>query len=329
MEYLSPSSIQKWTDDREQFYLQYLAEDRPPREPQTQPMSIGSAFDAHAKNYLHDKLFGKNHKDSNRFDLRAIFEAQVERQHWDWAWINGKYCFEQYQKSGALTDLLLAMQGAKSDPRFEFEVRGQIQGYREPQKATLGTVVLLGKPDAYFINKDGHSVILDWKVSGYCSSWPNSPMKGYVALRQGDGKMLPCHKDASLHTVGSVTVNIAMFLEHAKEDWARQLSIYSWLLGEDIGGDFITAIDQLVCSPAKDGGYPSIRVAEHRLRVHPSFQFKQFNDACNLWEIVHSDYIFRHMTKEESLSRCYLLDKQAEAMYGANADPDFIAFTRR
>ena len=56
-EYLSPTSLNVWKRDQEQFYLQYLAEKRPPREPQTQPMAVGAAFDAYVKSYLYNRYY--------------------------------------------------------------------------------------------------------------------------------------------------------------------------------------------------------------------------------------------------------------------------------
>lgn len=322
MNYLSPSSIAKWIEGQEAFYLHYLTPTPPPRDPQTQPMSIGSAFDAYCKSFLHDKLFGKNHEDSNRFDLRAIFEAQVEKQHWDWAWKNGEYCFQMYKESGALMDLLTDLQAAKSNPRFEFEVHGQVNGYREGIDKKINGVTLLGKPDAAYINSEGVHVILDWKVNGYCSKWPTSPTRGYVRLRGEGGKSWGCHKDCSPFELGNMTINIGGFLEQYKEDWARQLSIYAWLCGESVGSDFVIAVDQMSCKPGATFDRPSIRVAEHRIRVSKEFQWEVFRKACEIWEIVHSGWIFRNMTREESQARCSLLDQQASVLWGGNTDED-------
>jgi hypothetical protein len=67
-------------------------------------MSIGSSFDAYAKSWLHENLFGKGN--DPRFEFQALFEAQVEPHNRDWALQNGQYVFEQYKQSGALSDLL-------------------------------------------------------------------------------------------------------------------------------------------------------------------------------------------------------------------------------
>jgi len=72
--YLSPSALGVFEKDREQYYLKYLADNRPPRMPQTEPMAVGSAFDAFVKSYLHHSLFG-NHGKDNQYELNTIFEA--------------------------------------------------------------------------------------------------------------------------------------------------------------------------------------------------------------------------------------------------------------
>src|SRR5436190_14893856 len=127
IEYLSPSSIDKFEQDQEAFYVRYLSEHRLPDDPQTQPMSIGSAFDAYCKSYIHERLFGKGNDPKYQFE--NIFEAQVQAHLRDWAIIHGKYAFESYQKSGALADLMLELQHAINVPKFEIEVKGVISGY--------------------------------------------------------------------------------------------------------------------------------------------------------------------------------------------------------
>lgn len=330
-EYLSPSGMQRWNDGVEAFYLRYLTDFRPPDEPQTKPMAVGSAFDAYCKSFLHEKLFGKNHSDSNQFDFASIFEAQVEKHNRDWVLKEGAYCFAVYKECGALMDLLGELQKAQNSPRFEFEVRGQVNGFRDGVYETMNGVTLLGKPDAYYVNSYGTHVVLDWKVNGYCSNSPTSPMQGYVRCRDMFGKNSGMHKNCSPFELGTMTINIGGYLEHFKKDWARQLSIYAWLLGQPVGSDYVVAIDQLSCKPSYPGQRPSIRVAEHRLRVSKSFQWEIFQLACEIWEIIHSGWVFRQMSREDSIERCALLDQQAEVLYGGHTEEDaiFLEMTRR
>lgn len=309
IEYLSPTSLSLWEKNKEEFYLNYLSDNRPPRMPQTRPMSVGSAFDAFAKSFLHENLFGKGH--DPKFELMAIFEAQVEPQNRDWAYEAGKYCFEVYKKSGALADFMLDLQKAVGQPRFELEVRGVIDGQREGISKTVGNMVFLGKPDVFYLNSEGAHVTFDWKVSGYCSK--ASPMQGYVRIRES-GKDKGCHKNAFVMNVKGVMINVAGYLNDWNKDWARQLSIYAWLCGEEVGSDFIVAIDQLACNA--DQSPVSIRVAQHRTRVKKEFQLEVFRLAQECWDIVHSDHIFRDLPIEESKTRCQMLDGMKQALSG-------------
>lgn len=322
VQYLSPTSIATWEKDQEEFYLQYLSDNRPPKIPQTAPMSIGSAFDAYTKSYLHERLYGAGNNPKYAFE--ALFEAQVEPANRDWARDHGKYVFEEYKSSGALADLFTELRSAQGDVRMEFEIRGAVSGYREGSSRTIGSVMLLGKPDVAFVNKAGAYVVLDWKVNGYLSKNPPSPLQGYLRLRSGGRTSHGMHKKCQPMTIDGMMVNCGGTLEEYSRDWARQLAIYSWLLGQPVPSDFIVAIDQLVCD-ARTGDRPSIRVAEHRCRIGKEFQSRTFHQAVEIWEIIHSDHIFRDMTLEESADRCKVLDGVSDALKGESSEDKWFA----
>jgi len=301
-EYLSPTSIKKYCDDIQDFYFRYLCDIRIPREPQTQPMSIGSAFDAYVKSYLHTSLFGKGH--DLRYELGTIFEEQVAEHNRDWAWKHGKIVFEEYKLSGCLADLMLELSQAVGKPRFEFTIQDKIS-------SDVGEIPLLGKPDVFFINSEGARVVYDWKVNGYCSPRLKSPMKGYVKLRSKvDGTYYPeVHKKCVYFNFKGILINSAMFLEDGDKGWADQLSVYSWLLGEEIGSEeIIFGIDQ-VCGPAD-----RLRFASHRLKISPEYQYNLFALIKQIWTVIESGWIFRSMSEEQSKARCELLDRQAKAI---------------
>ena len=304
-EFLSPTSLSLWRLNPDEFYMRYLAKAKPPRTPQNQAMSIGSAFDAYAKSYLYETIHGKNH--NPKFELKTLFEAQVEQQNRDWAWKNGEICFKEYKASGSLDDLIIELEGSVGNPRFETEVFGVVSGYREGVTLTLGKVPFLGKPDVYFINKKGARVTLDWKVNGYCSEWGSSPAPQYVKLRE-KGKVPYSHKDCLPSIFNGMTINIASFLETINGEWADQLTIYSWLCGESIGSDFVAAIEQLSWRKG------NLRVAQHRARVHPDYQFKIFANAQKLWEAIQSEHIFRDLPLDQSIERCKLLEDRANSL---------------
>jgi hypothetical protein len=311
IEYLSPSALGVYLHSPEKYYQQYLSENRLGRDPQTQPMSVGSAFDAYIKSYMHQKLFGNK---DEAYDLRRLFEAQVEQQWWEWAWIHGKHCFEQYKQTGCLADLMLMLETSVSEPRFEFEIKGVVSGYREGVIGQFGEVVILGRPDVDFVTSGGVHVILDFKVNGYCKVRGETPKQYYVKMRSAGRTNYGTHGKCQLENYNGVIVNTACFLEDIDAYWARQLASYGWLLGEQIGTPFITMIHQLVCAP-NTTGFPLIRVAEHVNRVGPVFQQKVFDQYIDLWDRVHSGHFFREMTPEDSHNLCQLLDDRIDPQY--------------
>lgn len=56
--YISPSALKTFEKDAADYYIKYLCPTRVPRMPQTEPMAVGSAFDAFVKSFLHHSLFG-------------------------------------------------------------------------------------------------------------------------------------------------------------------------------------------------------------------------------------------------------------------------------
>jgi hypothetical protein len=284
LEYLSPSAIAQFFNNLEEFYLTRLAEPSLPRQPQTGPMAVGSAFDAYAKSYLHKRLVGADPK----YDFETLFETQVEPQCRDEARLAGKICFDRYVEVGALAALEAELRQAQTPPYFEFEIRGTING-----------VPLLGRPDLFYANAQSCPVIFDWKVNGYYSKWGVSPMPGYINIRPDT----EAHNKAVTQDFKGMIINGASCLSELNEDWARQLTIYAYLTGST--PEFIAAVDQIACRPG------NIRVAEHRLRISDEYQRRVMIEAAYVWQVVNSDHIFRDMSLEDSKARCEVLDKVA------------------
>jgi len=287
--------------------MRYISDFKTERMPQTQPMSIGSSFDAYAKSYLHESLFGKG--TDPKFQLESIFEEQVEEHNRDWAWEHGKLVFEQYKDAGCLADLMRELSQAVGDPRFEISIQSTLT-------TDIGDVPLLGKPDIFFINSLGARVVYDWKVNGYCASRLTSPMKGYVKLRTNkNGRWVEKqHPHCVLIMFKGIMINAAMFLEEGKTDWANQLAIYSWLLGEPVGSEeMIFGIDQ-VTGPAS-----GLRFANHRLRIKPEYQYHLVDMVKIVWDSIQKRHIFRDMTVDDSRQRCEMLDFAAK---GGNLSAD-------
>ncbi len=288
-EYLSPTALKAFENDRDDFYLQRLADHRAPREPQTRPMSVGSAFDAYVKSRLYKEFIG----DSNpKYEFFNLFNAQVEEHNREWALRAGKHVFEKYQALGAYDALRQELRKAVGDPHFEFDI-----------KATIDEVPLLGKPDIYFMTSEAYRAVWDWKVNGYCSERTKSPMQGYVDLQPGS----KIHKKCTLINKGGVQINCANFLEDFNPDWAAQLATYAWLTGEPVGSErVIFGIDQ-ICGPAT-----KMRIAKHRLRISETFQYLLLERYKHCWKCIKNEHIFDELSRDESQARCALLDKQAD-----------------
>lgn len=323
IKYLSPSSISKWRENRDEFYLTYLSEVRAPRFPQTRPMSIGSAADAFIKSFLYDQLFGG--LAGSRFELKAIFEKQVEPQNRDWAWDHGKHAFDCYKRSGALADLLIELQSALGTPRFEIDIEDVVKGFKEGlTQFDHAGVNFMGKPDVFYVNRYGMNINLDFKVNGWCSK--ASPMPGYLRIRSGSGKAIVegPHKNCFTQPYKGTLINCGQYLEQLNKDWATQLAIYGWLCGSDVGSDTIVAIDQFACVTRPGETYPEVRIAEHRLRIHSDFQWQLFAECQQIWDILHSDHIFRDLTLEDSKAKCQLLDLRAKGLANPETEDDKI-----
>ncbi len=307
--YLSYSAMSLYHKDEEMYFLRYLTDYPTNREPQTQPMSVGSAFDAYVKSYLFSRLVDRKEA---VYEFDYMFTSQVEAHNRDTALVDGKTVFDFYKKHGALSDLILDMEGCVGEPRFETEITGLVGTSNK-----IGTVPILGKPDIYFITKDGARIIFDWKVNGFYSKWPPSPKSGYIKMFPGGG----CHRDCQLYTHRGFTINSKAPLNHVDTGWAEQLSTYAWVLGEPIGGDFITVIDQLVCNATTQ----QHRIARHSALVMEKFQNATYDKYWTCWNAIQTGHVFRNLSYEDNLTKIKTLEAMSQS--SELVSPEFAALT--
>ncbi len=289
--------------------MRYLADKAAPRLPQEPPMAVGSAFDAYVKSQLSWALYG--HAMSAQFEFGTIFESQVESQCRDFALKAGKHCFKSYKLCGAYDELLKLLQESIEPPRFEFTVTG-----------TVGGAPFLGKPDVRFVLDRGEgriSVIDDFKVHGFCSKYGASPSKGYRICRDGYKTDKPSRSHMKEHAnylamnFRGLTINSG-YMEGCNKEYADQLSLYGWLLGETVGDEnVILMIDELV-GKYMNGNPPLLRVANHVGRVSKPHQLALEARVAKCWKAVTSGHVFQDMTLEDSQSRCEILDGMSSAL---------------
>lgn len=314
--YLSYSSLSLFEKNIEEYYMKHLSETRAPRMPQERPASIGSAFDARVKASLYKEL---QLGDDPRYTLDALFETQVEEHNRDWAWIESEYVFDSYKIAGQYDTLLDLLRRSIEPPRFEFDVRGPILG-----------VPFLAKPDCRYVLPGPIHVIHDWKVNGYCAKSATSPTKGYMICNDGYRAVKQSKSHATAHknfkpfrlecvnpcvnVTGNEFIIDEGYLEDSSTQWADQLSLYGWSLGEEVGDQkVVLSIDQIVAKPLPEGR-PLLRVASFRARVRKSYQEFLAKRLTQAWEVITSGHIFRDLTPEESKIRCEMLDGQAIAL---------------
>jgi hypothetical protein len=314
--YLSYSSFSLYEKNDEEFYLKHLADKRPPRMPQEKPASIGSAFDAYVKSSFHEALYGANA--DPKYTLEALFEAQVESHNRDWAREEGKYVFECYKHAGQYDTLLELLKKSIEPPRMEFEV-----------KTTFDGVPFLGKPDLRFVIPGPVKVTHDFKVNGYCGNSGTSPNKGYMICNDGftaekqNKSNGQAHKQFVPTDFHGLTIDTG-YLEDCSTQWADQLSLYAWALGETPGNpETVISVDQIVAKPAKEGR-PILRVASYRARVRKSYQEHLLKRLKNCWDVIQSGHIFRGLTREQSDERMALLDGQSASTTTGSEYDDFF-----
>jgi len=313
---LSYSSLSTLEKNPEQYYVEHLAGTRPPKEAQSPPMAVGSAFDAYVKAELHAALFGRGADE--RYEFGAIFESQVEEHNWDFALRAGKHVFKAYRLCGAFSDLLEHLKLSTTPPRFEFRL-----------DAEIGGVPFVGKPDCQFVPDFGEGaieVVYDWKVRGYCSKYGASPSKGYAVCL--DGFEAPKHtrshgKEHGLYLARQfkgMTIN-AGFMETCSTAYADQLCLYGWLLGETPGDEnIVLGIEEIVSKFMGEGKPPQLRYARHRALCKKDYQLKLLERIQTAWARITSGHFFPEMSLEESQARCALLEDMSVGLAAGSGD---------
>ena len=328
-EYISPSGLKCFEKEIEEYFRRYLSPYRTPRMAQTMPMSVGSAFDAFAKSFIHYRIFGHYGPD-DKYDLNKIFEDQVDEHLYKWAWDAGEYVFNMYKDCGALSDMMLELNKASSEPQFEFSIKGTIE-------TAVGDVPLLGKPDIFFINAEGARVIWDWKVNGFCGRSSTSPNKGYSMVRDAwtneikhsRNDRMP-HKDCHIKEHCGIKINHAANMEDLNTMWADQLAIYGWLLGEPVGSEnLIVGIDQIVSkgteiTPPIKGRFPWLRIASFRNIVGADYQYSLKDRLEYVWGCIQTGHIFTDLSKEDNDFKIKQLTAETKAMSSTDPTTQFI-----
>lgn len=305
--YLSPSSLSKFESDRSTFFERYLSPIRTKRPPQMDFMAMGSAFDARVKSEIHSAISGTNATKGSQFEFETLFESQVEPHIRDVVLERSTDLWNQYVKCGAYGCLLGDIVASPFAPEMEFTAQGEVEG-----------IPLLGKPDLRYITKEHVHVIADWKVNGSMSKTGASPVQGYKVAcdTYGSNTHGKCHKKYVPHEYKDVEINEA-YLEQFSPDWADQLAIYSWLLGESIGSeDYVIRMEQIACRPVKSQPLPRAKFATHMSRISKGYQESVLARVKMCWSTIQSGHIFTDVSREQSDEICEQLVDKAKTPMG-------------
>ena len=115
-----------------------------------------------------------------------------------------------------------------------------------------------------------------------------------------------------------LTINVG-YMEYCNDEYADQLCLYGWLLGEKPGDENVVGmIEEIVAKPASPT--PLLRVANHRARIKADHQQKLQDRVARCWEAVKPGHVFTDLTPEENAGRCQVLDDTAVGL-GTGAGP--------
>jgi hypothetical protein len=127
-----------------------------------------------------------------------------------------------------------------------------------------------------------------------------------------------------------LTINSG-YLEFCNDEYADQLCLYGWLLGEKVGDEnVVLGIEALVSKYTGEGHPPTLRYARHRGRVKADYQAKLAERVATCWQAITSGHVFTAMTREESDARREVLEEMAVGLTsdGSALDQWFNEVTR-
>lgn len=264
LSYLSPTSFMLWRKNPIGFWMRYLAppELKLPRMPQTPQMAVGNVFDIHMKYHLAQTV--------GRRDLDpSMLEKSIDKKYL------GKRGSMDKIDQLVLWEGLRAYHAYKDSPALRLLLEG-VTNVEVPAEAVrvTGGVPIWGKPDAELFR--GRRIVQDWKVSGAFANSTPSAESGWSyrfveRMQGGEPKWIdegPHHRSVEP-------------LELLKEEWAIQLAMYAWLLGDAPGSDIHGQIDKILLVDSK-----TVEVYVYRTSVGRDFQLRILSELQCLWDKV-------------------------------------------
>lgn len=305
---LSPSALARWEDRRTEFYERYISEVRSEKPAQVNYMAVGSGFDAFVKSEIHAAIFGDAQTVGSKFDRNALFEAQVEPHIRDDVWDRATFLFDQYKRTGAYANLLSEILKSDYAPEMEFKVSTSVNG-----------VPIMGYPDLRYVTKELVHVICDFKINGAYSNHGVSPVQGYkvaLSLKKDASIKKEVHKKYRPKQFKDIEISENCLGDFSR-DWATQLTMYAWCMGEEPGDeDYVVRMEQAACRPDNKNGGINVKWACHMSQISGRFQMEVMRRLVECWDCIQKGHIFTDLTYEENLEHCELLDMKLKTPFG-------------
>lgn len=324
--YISPSQAGLFYSNREEYYLKYLADNKPPPFKQTAPMGVGGAFDSHVTRALAVKYFGRDDPRCGagaEYDLEVMLDSAIQEPSLDRTAITriGLELFKRYMATGAYARIC-----AELDLADEGSITMQSTLYYEAGDG----LTLMGLPDLAF-TRGGVQHVYDFKCNGFYSQ--ASPLKNHVW--KGTGSTEGVHKGAILgkHSCGTVVDLSGVF----DDTYKRQTCTYAWsLVGRPLGDyePIIVGIEQVACRPAssrwKDPTVDGVAISNVSTRSLISVEAQEavMAEYKHMWSCITSGWVFDDLTRPESDALCSQLEATAKGL-ATDIDEDFNALMGR
>lgn len=292
--FVRPSSLNAWLYNTKDFVKNWIGTGG--RSEQTLAMSIGSGFDSLVKGDLITDLGNpdgmifadQQFRESVYFPNQAIIRPEAE------------LLLSKYKECGAYSELLGYLKESDIVPRFENKLRRDIT-------FNGSTVRLGGTPDIYYTNGNPKLlVVFDFKVRGYYSSAKQSPKKGFYQDFPGRNM----YNYGKIGEINGIKYCDTFKFDEVDENWARQMTMYAWMLGVPVTQPYLIVLHELLCDRTNfTNNKPDLklRVAEHRSVVSPIFHEKTFYSCKQMQYCIDNDHWFLEMNKKDSQARVEMI----------------------
>ncbi len=304
----SPSSCSKFYQDREEYFLQYLAKTRAPRMKSTPAMNIGNVYDSLVTHAIAVMFYGlEDVRTQTEFSMETLMEAcHEDHLDMDEQLAIATDMFNQFKATGAFASLCADLR--KADP-------GSIKMQQKCYYNDPAGFTLFGYMDLSFTIGDVQ-IIRDFKVNGRFSKAGAALIKGYQEAYPLDVKRVKYpHKDCFMTTHKCGLRFSLGCASKAIPQYARQLATYGWSLNGNKAPveNLLLGIDQVSC---KMGGtrVPEIMFGKTSHFIKPDAQMQLLNEYRAMHETIISGHLFDSLTREESDAKCVELNNLAAGM---------------